>query len=88
MKKFEVGKTYYSKSLYGYYDKYTVIRRTPCFIVLGNGRYKIRYSERLDSEFIALGNYSMAPSLWATDEYDPSKKDEYLSDYERAMRSF
>ena len=85
--KFEAGKVYVGKSYYGYQEKYKVIRRTPCFIVTPNGRYKIRTAtiNGVTQEYFIVGNYSMAPAVWAADEYDFVNPDKYLSDFEKAM---
>ena len=85
--RFEEGKVYVSKSYYGFQDKYKVVRRTPCFVVTGRGRYKIRTAtiNGVKQEYFITGGYSMAPAVWAKDEYDFVNPDKYLSDFERAM---
>ena len=66
---------------------YKILRRTKCFVVTNRGRFKIRNSSIYDGEeLFTVGNYSMAPVVWASDEYDPNKREVYMSDFERAMR--
>ena len=86
--KFEEGKIYVSKSYYGFQDKYKVVRRTPCFVVTGRGRYKIRTAtiNGVKQEYFIIGGYAMAPAVWAKDEYDFVNHDKYLTDFEKAMR--
>ena len=85
--RFEEGKVYVSKSYYGFQDKYKVVRRTPCFVVTGRGRYKIRTAtiNGVKQEYFVIGGYSMAPAVWAKDEYDFVNPDKYLTDFEKAM---
>ena len=89
MIKFEEGKVYVSKSYYGFQDKYKIYRRTPCFVVTGHGRYKIRTAtiNGIKQEYFIIGGYTMAPAVWAKDEYDFVNPDKYLSDFERVMRN-
>ena len=87
--KFEENKVYVSKSYYGFQDKYKVVRRTPCFVLTNRGKYKIRTAtiNGVKQEYFITGGYTMAPAVWAKDEYDFISPDKYLSDFEKAMRN-
>ena len=86
-KKFEPGKVYVARGAYGYEDRYQILRRTKCYVTTNRGRFKIRISEIYNGEeFFPVGNYSMAPTVWASEEYDICKAEQYVTDYERAMR--
>ncbi|MGX4263134.1 hypothetical protein ACWJXY_06675 [Clostridioides difficile] len=78
MIKFEVGKTYATRSICDHDCIYTieVIRRTNKTLTYQESnnikRVKIRFTE--DSEYIKLGNYSMAPVFYANKKSIEEKK--------------
>lgn len=69
MTKFQVGKTYYSRSVCDYdcVWAHSIAKRTAKTVTLGNGkRCKIKINAFDGIEYILpLGNYSMAPMLRA-----------------------
>ena len=88
IKKFEVGKTYVRIVEFdgGYKSEkfYKVSGRTATTIVLNDGtRNKIRFNEYSNSEFVMLGRYIGAPSIWAKDVYameETATEESYVED--------
>jgi hypothetical protein len=70
IKKFQVGKTYHTTTIFGTH-KFTVVKRTKKMVTLANSEGTIigkRSIDIIDDEEVILGAYAEAPVLRASKE--------------------